>query len=317
MQTSFWRVALGAALLLTGTFATHADDAQKQPPFLGGFLQRSDVVYPEHVDDWDSVREHRYDQAEAGASVRYVRKNDSSGWIDVFFYPVGVFNKEEQAKLADNEREGLIDSWREAMRDHSEITALVPVSVGKPVEKKEDAMPGYALDFAFDHDGVPSSSAMVFAVYNLYAVKFRYTVDEKVSDRAAARETLVQFARKLFASLEIDSTGTCWAPYPIEQLAAGAPDPTGALLTTNLDDKPNSWAMNDRLLTRDASSIDAIVAQQLGRAITERGIEGCSEPSEEQRTAPKGMRVLRMEYTPPGEKTDSGERLRPARSGLG
>ena len=158
---------------------------------------------------------------------------------------------------------------------------------------------------------------MVFAVHNLYAVKFRYTVDEKASDRVATREALVQFARALFASLDIDSTGTCWVPMPIEKLEEGAPAPTTFDMKTDVDGKPSTWVLSDRVIARDPTSLDATMSQVLGRAMVMGDITGCSEPSDEQRTAPKGMRVLRMEYTPPGEKSGPSDRLRPARSGLG
>ncbi len=84
----------------------------EETPFLGGYLRESHVVYPLGIGAWKMVGERRYDEPEAGASVRYQREGDTSGWIDVFFDPVGAICPEQVAQVAASERAGLLESWK-------------------------------------------------------------------------------------------------------------------------------------------------------------------------------------------------------------
>ena len=59
-------------------------------PFLGGFLRDTSIIFPERIGSWEFVYENRFDEAPYGASLRYQKPNDSTGWIDVYLFPVGI-----------------------------------------------------------------------------------------------------------------------------------------------------------------------------------------------------------------------------------
>ncbi|UHQ21874.1 hypothetical protein LVB77_14490 [Lysobacter sp. 5GHs7-4] len=198
------------------------------PPFLGGFLRESHVVYPLKLDGWEMLGEQRYDSQEAGASVRFQHAKDQAGWIDVFFYPVGVLSEAEIATMAGTERQSLIDAWGKAMPDPQgmpSVAALrVPAGARPPSDaSRTDGIAAYAVDFAYTRDGKALSSAMVFAVHRMYAIKFRYSTEAAKMSRAQVRQALERFARQLLPRLEITSTGGCWSS-PKKSLAKGGQD---------------------------------------------------------------------------------------------
>ncbi|NUO77327.1 MAG: hypothetical protein HOQ32_15120 [Lysobacter sp.] len=197
--------------------AGEAGEAAKPspPPFLGGFLRESHVVYPLKLDGWEMAGEQRYDSQEAGASVRFQHAKDKSGWIDVFFYPVGVLSGAEIAEIAGTERQSLLDAWGKAMPDPQDMPGLTEfkLPVGESGRSAQAARSGgiaaYAVDFGFTRDGKALNSAMVFAVDRMYAIKFRYSTDAAKISRAQVRQDLERFARQLLPRLEITSTGGC------------------------------------------------------------------------------------------------------------
>jgi len=318
-----FRIALLTAACLCAAFAgpsAFAEDA-KQPevPFLGGFLRESHVLYPLEQGDWKMRDEHRYDAQEAGVSVRFSRDDDKTGWIDVFFYPVGVLDAAAVERMAEAEKQELVAAWGSAMQDPKDITALSKFDVARPDDKDgKDPIVARSLDFAFERDGAMRSSAMVFAVDRMYAIKFRYTaLQEKVS-REKARSDLDAFARGFLPRLDIESTGQCWNPAPIEGLAKGAPAPKDAMITTSEDGTPSVWLLSDRVVARDPDGPGAKVMQILGMAMQERLYKGCTGADPIQPTVPKGMREVRFENKAPGVEQSPSERpIRVGRSGLG
>ncbi len=174
--------------------------------FLGGFLQESHVVYPIKLDGWEMQGEHRYDTQEAGASVRFQRAGGKSGWIDVFFYPVGVLSDEDVAKMAGTERQTLLDTWSKSMANPQDMTALATFAV--PIGDAS-GITAYGVDFAYARDGKVLSSAMVFTVDRMYAIKFRYSAEASTSTRTRVRQDLEQFARHMLLRLDISNTGGC------------------------------------------------------------------------------------------------------------
>lgn len=171
-------------------------------PFLGGFLQSTDILYPTKVGAWEWLGEHRFDDPEAGVSARYARKGDEGHWIDVYFYPVGTLDAAESARLAEMER----DALREV--NAAEMGALTTFDIPMP---SHGAVTGRFVDFVSQREGKRFHSSMAIGVHRLYAVKVRYSVDAKVEAREQALATVQAFTRGLFAGLEIDSTGRCWS----------------------------------------------------------------------------------------------------------
>lgn len=192
-----------------GTGETLQVETDAEPPFLGGFLRTTDVVYPLQVGAWEWVAEHRYDDPGHGVSARYARKGDDKNWLDLYFYPVGTLDAAEAAKLAEIERNNLHAQWKEYMaapdKDLGALSTFdIPLSQG--------ALTGHVVDFVATRDGRRVHSAMTLGVHRLYAVKVRYSVDADKETREQARVLLQAFTRGLFARLEVDSTGGCWNP---------------------------------------------------------------------------------------------------------
>jgi hypothetical protein len=190
----------------------------KETPFLGGYLRESHVVYPLGIGAWKMVGERRYDEPEAGASVRYQRDGDTSGWIDVFFYPVGAISAEQVAQVAASERAGLLESWAKELGGKP-ITPLstftMPLAKGE-VSATQSPRPAnvtaHAVDFTYTRKDITYGSAMVFLVDRLYAIKFRYSADASAIPRKQVRRDLEAFSRQLVAGLDISSTGACGQP---------------------------------------------------------------------------------------------------------
>ncbi|MEI2455854.1 hypothetical protein [Lysobacter firmicutimachus] len=276
------------------------------PAFLGGFLRHSHVVYPLRSGEWEMRAEKRYDRQEAGASVRFERVGDDSGWIDVYFYPVGVSSAADTAKMAEAERQALLDTWGKSMAGPQDMTALsrfsVPIEhddgggLGPGLSAADEGIAAYALDFAYVRDGKALSSAMVFAVDRMYAIKFRYSAETAKYGRAQVRQALEQLARDMLARLDIGSSGSCWSPPPVETLAQSARAPRKALATSSVEGNAVAWVLPDRVVVRDGSQVDAVKLQTLAMALQGRLYRGCTgaEPSLPQ--VKDGMREVRFEY---------------------
>ena len=79
---------MGLGLLLSGGLllasiggavaadAVTREQADAAPPFLGGFLKETRILYPLRHDGWEAQGEHLYDVQALGASVRAPRSMD-------------------------------------------------------------------------------------------------------------------------------------------------------------------------------------------------------------------------------------------------
>lgn len=204
------------------TLSLDAEDAA--PPdrtvFLGDFLRGTSVVYPLQVGQWQAVNERRYDDVLGGASVRFERPGDKTGWIDLYFYPAAVQEPAQQRAAAEGEREALLDARREQMaseRDMSPLQSMVvPVaSLGPGGPARVDAN---VLDFRYSHEGTDYSSVMVFAIDRMYAIKLRYSVEATAASREQARREAETFFRTLLSRVEITSFGSCGGAPAADQL---------------------------------------------------------------------------------------------------
>lgn len=208
-------------------------DEEDAAPFLGGYLRESHVVYPLKVPvGWEMLSEHRYDEPEYGASVRFHRVGDESAWMDVYFYPMGVLKAEQVAQLAASERNNLVAAWKESFTGTPlsplstfsvPLNAVVSVPAGR--QPRPSAVTAYEADFTYVHkdNGKRYHSVMVFMVDRLYAIKLRYSAEATKLGRAQARKETEDFARYLLPQLDITSTGNCGLPDMAEnrQVAGG------------------------------------------------------------------------------------------------
>lgn len=192
------------------------------PPFLGGFLRETHVIYPLKVPTgWVMQNEHRYDELESGASIRFQREGDVSGWMDVYFYPIGAISKQDLDRLAKAEREQLVTVWKDAATG-APLSALdtfsVPLKGGVSIpagrQSRPEAITAYAADFTYKHrnNGRRYHSVLVFMVDRLYAIKLRYSADTDKLSRKQARKEAESFARSLLPEVDIISTGKCGSP---------------------------------------------------------------------------------------------------------
>ncbi len=204
------------------TLSLDAEDAAPSDltVFLGDFLRGTSVVYPMQVGQWQAVDERRYDDVLGGASVRFERPGDKTGWIDLYFYPAGVQEPAQRREAAEGEREALLDARREQMaseRDMSPLQSMVvPVaSLGPGGPARVDAN---VLDFLYSHEGTAYSSVMVFAIDRMYAIKLRYSVEATAASRQQARREAETFFKALLPGVEITSFGSCGGVPPEDQL---------------------------------------------------------------------------------------------------
>lgn len=305
--TCLLALATGVAVLAPVSAA-----GEKEVPFLGGFIRESRIVYPLAVGDWKAIGEKRYDQQEAGVSIRYSHAGED-GWIDLFFYPVGVLSPEQLDQLAAQEVEGLKQTWLKAPGSEKDISELRSFQIPQPGSK--ESAKAYAMDFAYEYEGHRRSSAMVVMLDRLYVVKARYSVLAQSMSRDDVRERLERFATEIHPLLQISSTGGCWAPLPVEPLVD--PVPEGAVFTIDRDGVPTEYVYPDRVLARDPASPSARVAMMLGMAHQERLYSGCDGADPLNPDVPQGKREIRIEYVPPGDGPAPEAIRRSRRAGVG
>ena len=287
-------------------------------PFLGGFLKETRVVYPLEVDGWEAAGEKLYDAAELGASVRYQSGERRDRWIDVYFYPVGVvpashLEQAAKATLAEIESNvgvagGYVDATFGPLRSF-EVA---------PGDGKGGPIPARSADMALQREEGAYHSAMVLLIDRMYYVKGRYSVAAGAMERDAVRRALEAFIAELVAATYIGSTGSCWAPAPVDGLAADADEPADASMSTTSDKDGGAWLVGDRVLARDPSGEAAQALSVLAMAMQGRLYPGCVGAEPHNPEVPEGHREIRFEYRAPSDaRRDGGWRLAPARSGTG
>lgn len=185
--------------------------ASAPSPFLGGFLRATSVVYPLQVGQWKALGERRYDDVAGGASVRFQQAGNEDGWIDVYFYPVGVLDQEQRAGLLEGERKGLLEARSAALagRDDMSRVQTVTLKVAPVQPGAANSIEASVLDFGFVRDGKEYSSVMLLAIDRLYAIKLRYSVPTATANRNAARDEVETFAAALLPQLDISNSGGC------------------------------------------------------------------------------------------------------------
>lgn len=290
-------------------------------PFFGGFLRETRVLYPLRVGEWEAKDEKRYDEFSAGVSVRYSTESKEKAWVDVFVYPVGAVTAGQVLNMAEREREGLIDAWlKDSKSKDEDISALrtfsLPTTAGAP-DPAGPLATAYSVDLTFVSNDERRNSAMVVLFHQLYMVKTRYSVRGARPQREAVREFLEQFTTQMLPHLTIATTGACWKPLPVEQMAEGTTAPDGHLLTVQQDGTTVVYVYGDRVLARDPQGPLVDVAMRKGMELLGRLHPGCDGSDPINPDVEEGMREIRIEYPPPAEALPATRRLRSPQRGLG
>ena len=212
------------------------DDAS--PPLLGGYMRESRIVYPLTVQDWHAQGEHRYEQAEAGISVRYARDIAEEAWLDVYLYPVGEIGT------------GVLDSHM--AQTVGELEGIAGQAHGRKIEFETTHADRIPLDEVDDSsaDGALRSTggrmhsgdalyhtALAIALRQYYVIKGRYSVREEAMSPDAARTALAGFLEQFVQRVRILSTGGCGALPPIVVIDPGSELPATRLADVTRDDQ--------------------------------------------------------------------------------
>lgn len=216
-----WMRAGAIALLLASTSPAMAqDDKAPAPPFPGGFLKETRIVYPLRIGDWEAQGEHLYDQPGLGASVRYRHRAHADRWIDLYFYPAGVASPERLQ--ADTQR--LLDELQAAIGQpdyysEGEFDAprsfTIALARGEHGSDNDDstiggsAIQARSAGMHLSREGSAYHSALVLVVRDLYYVKGRYSVEADALSRDETRAQLEAFMTEAVRATHITSSGDC------------------------------------------------------------------------------------------------------------
>ena len=302
------RGARASALLLLFSLPPWAAAMQAppsaEPPFLGGFLTETRIVYPLRVGDWSAVGEHLYEQQELGVSVRYKDDRRKERWIDLYFYPVGMLPPGEFAEVAERAATEL----RQAAEYRGEtkgleIDPLTAFVIDLP-DGKDTTLDARSVSLRMPNEGAMYSSAMAITAHRMYLIKGRYSVDEGSADRAGVKRELERFVGDIVRATQIVSSGACWMPLPIVQKAA--PLTAGKDATLHVDTKGEgvqAVAYADRVEALDTQSTEAKRMQLLGMVTAGRWFDGCGPQEDLNLQVPEDKREIRLEYRPAGQKS--------------
>lgn len=295
---------LSAGLLFAGIGGAVAaevvprDQADAAPPFVGGFLKETRILYPLRHEGWEAQGEHLYDVQALGASVRFVDSKHTDRWIDLYFYPAGVLSPEDFTAAMQHEREVLLAAAQPgASYSDMELGSTQQFDYRTPDGEKGEKTIAYSVDMQMVRDGRLVHSAMTLQLDRLYYVKGRMSTPEHDLSRRAVRRKLEEFVTGLAGKLEITSTGGCWRPMPIEPLVASpGAKVESSLFTLDKDGVTNVIVTRDKVLAADPASPEARLAMMLGMSMTGRLVEGCEPADELDRAVQDGTRELRLEY---------------------
>ena len=307
-------VACGLATLFASAPAAAAD-TQAERPFLGGFLQESRILYPLTIGPWVARDEHLYEQAEAGASVRYQHGDLRDRWIDVYFYPAGIVPDERVRAMA----QGTVDGIRALPGNGGLPTGELETSqIALSEDKDRRHATLYSAGFMLARDGTRYASAMTLLAEDLYYIKGRYSGEAATHTPETLHAALKEFTSQLVRDTRLYSTGECWMPPPIVQVAAPDPKAAGALVNIGGDGAAQAVGFADRVEAVDARSSQAVIAQFMAYGASGRWIAGCNSPEDMTPDVPEGMREIRFEYRlPEGDADGTTPRLGSPRSGVG
>ena len=262
--------------------AARAQDAN--PPFLGGFLKQTRIVYPLQLGNWQAEGEHVYDNQEAGVSIGYRDPAHSDRLITVYFYPAGVVGEEVlkqavDASISDIESNlGIAGGYADIqMQDPQRYVHEAKAGGAEPTENH-----AWYVGMRTVRNGRGLHSALVLLHDRLYFVKGRLTVGEQALSISATGQLLKTFLADLLRETTVISTGDCWMPIPIVKkdppLAVDGP---GALLNVGTEAAGiAAVAYEDRVEAVDVDSVQAGAVQIMAMSMTNRMLPGCEKPSD-------------------------------------
>ncbi len=291
------------ALVVAGLAGTAS--AKDAPPFLGGFLQESRVLYPLQIGEWQAQGEQRFDQAELGVAVRYRLGDREDLWMDVYFYPSGVQLEPRFAQIFQHE----VAQVEGARRQQGEpIEVLETRTFQAPGE--HDALLGElapkprSATFVLETRGKRYHSLLALAVKEMYYVKVRYSAEAdtlSLEDLRRQGETLLA---GFVSSTRVFNPGDCWRTLPVEGIAEGSDRPDSILASANDGTDDEVWIADDRIYLKPAKLADdearePLLALGMNLHAALRG--RCLQPESLDVEVPEGMREIRIEYRAPAK----------------
>lgn len=305
----------GAPMAAAQTPITPAtEEAEPRTPFLGGFLKETRVVYPLRIGKWEAQGEHRYEQQELGASVRYMHAEQKDRWMDLYFYPAGVLPESRLASDVDSTLEEIrLSTGRAGRYSEVDIAAALPITLQAGAGKHKRKIAARSASMRLVRDGAAYHSAMVMLVLDLYYVKGRFSVEEKALSRKGTQKQLEKFMAGVVRESEVRSTGDCWMPAPIVERAALVAGTPGQLAKIDREGALSAVAYADRIEALDAQSPEARVMQFLSMPMSGRLFEGCVPVESINPEVPADMRELRLEFNVPSD--EGGNQVVPLRQG--
>ena len=280
-----------------------AEDAGPRTPFLGGFLKETRVVYPLRIGKWEAQGEHRYEQQELGASVRYMHAEQQDRWMDLYFYPAGVLPESRFARDVDSTLEEIRLSMGSGGRySEVDIAASVPITFQAGTGKHKRKIAARSASMRLVREGTVYHSAMVMLVLDMYYVKGRFSAEEKTLSRRDTQKQLEKFMAAVVRKSDVRSTGDCWMPPPIVQKAVLVADAPGELANIGREGALSVVAYTDRIEALDPQSPEARAMQFLSMPMSGRLFEGCVPAESINPEVPAGMREMRLEFMLPSDE---------------
>jgi hypothetical protein len=293
------------------------EETKPRTPFLGGFLKETRVVYPLRIGKWEAQGEHRYEQQELGASVRYMHAEQKNRWIDLYFYPAGVLPESRLASDVESTLEEIrLSAGGAGGYSEVDIAAAVPITFQAGEGKQKRKIDARSASMRLVRDGTAYNSAMVMLILDLYYVKGRFSVEEKALSRESTQKQLEKFMAGVVRDSEVRSTGDCWMPAPIVEKSALVADAPGELIKINKEGALSAVAYADRIEALDAQSPEARVMQFLSMPMSGRLFEGCVPIESINPEVPADMRELRLEFNVPSNQGNPSVPLRQGNTGV-
>src|SRR5688572_11024351 len=242
-----------------GQSSPSSESAAVSSRFLGGFLKRTNIVYPLAVGDWQAEGEHIFELQEAGVSVAFRDARHPDRTITMYFYPAGVVGNDvakqaAEASIADIKGNiGIPGGY-----DNVEMSPLRAIPLDQATNAAMGRKQGWGLDMRVRREGRTYHSAMLLLVDRLYFVKGRLSLPGKALSLAKTSRALQAFMGELLDRTTISSTGDCWnASRQVEK-------------SRRLDEN--------------------------GQPGANHSSTGCEPPTDVLRSVPNDMREIRLEY---------------------
>lgn len=278
-----------------------AADERVRPPFLGGYLRETRIVYPLAVAGWQAQGETRYEPPELGVSVRYARDAAHAAHVDLYLYPageVGASSLDAHMAQTIEELHGL--DGQEHGRTirfgtvHAERVALDGVDA-----ESADGELRSASGWMRSGDAM-YLTALAIAVRQYHFVKARYTLAGAPGAEASMRTDAAALLARWVEQLEIASTGGCGAPFPRVVIDAGAAFPVTRLADVTRDEQTRAVLTPEfELVTRDPDDPAVPLLEATGRALRQARYPGCAGEMPVEPDVPEGHREIRIEYRAP------------------